>query len=263
MLKHGFTFILIISLFGGCSKPSQSKLLGPGLALSIDAWPDSWHEHRQFFKDNGVKLTFYIEQYPKMLDSQKQKLRDFEADGSEVAHHTYTHAHADEYVAKYGMQQFIKNEILVPTIAMKRDGFHPLNFAYAHGDCTTETDVELANYFNSIRKIISPYGGKRICDMDQIYYRFGDITYYYACGIDTRYSHSLDEVYQALEYAKKSRTTICLYSHSISTNPIPLSVDISESYILADDLKKIVLKAKELGLTFYTAKDISRNKFSE
>lgn len=240
----------------GCSKAPNEKLLGAGIAISIDAAPDSWYVLRDYLKQQGVKLTFYIEYYQAFTPAQIQMLRDFELDGHEIAHHTTTHKHADDYIAQYGLQRYLNDEIFYSLKWMKQDGFNVNSFAYAHGDLTYQLDVELARYFYSIRKIISPYATKKLADMDQIYHRMAGITYYYAAGIDVRYGHTLSEVLSALELAQKSRTTICLYSHILVDKP--RVDDPSYSFILMEDFKKIVEKANALGLKFYTATDMSR-----
>lgn len=257
MIRFIVVYGLALLLFSGCSKSPNDKLLGAGILITVDKNADTWFPYRQFLKEHGAKLTFYIEEYHTLDSAQKARLLAMVSDGHEVAHHTKTHPHCDEYVADYGMQQFIDEEILSVTALMQQDGFNPQTFAYPFGDCTTELDKELIKHFKSVRKIIDTYSTKRMADMDQAYYRFGNLTFFYACGIDRRYKHPMEEIEEALEVAKNSRSTISLYTHYIT--PAPLENDPSESYIIDTDFKQIILKAEELGLTFYTASEVSRN----
>lgn len=250
--------LFVLIHLASCQKPSTQILLGPGVIITVDKNADTWIKYRQFLNENGVKLTFYIEEYHTLDSAQKEHLRIMMKDGHEIAHHSKTHPHSDEYVAKYGMVNFLKDEIFSITKLMQQDGFNPQTFAYPFGDCTTDLDHELIKHFKSVRKIISTYATKRIADMDQVYYRFGNLTFFYACGIDKRYGRTTNEVLEALEVAKSSKSSLSLYTHYIT--PTPLLDDVSESYIIDEDFKTIIRKAKSLGLTFYTASEVSRNK---
>lgn len=253
IVVYGLTFFL----FAGCGKSPHDKLLGAGILITVDKNADTWFPYRQFLKEHGAKLTFYIEDYHTLDSAQKARLHAMMSDGHEIAHHSKTHPHSDDYVSKYGMKQYIDDEILSITKLMQQDGFNPQTFAYPFGDCTAELDNELIKYFRSVRKIIDTYSTKRIADMDQAYYRFGNLTFFYACGIDKRYKRTLSEIEEALDVAKDSRSTVSLYTHYIT--PTPLENEPSESYIIDTDFKQIILKAEELGLKFYTASEVSRN----
>jgi peptidoglycan/xylan/chitin deacetylase (PgdA/CDA1 family) len=241
-----------------CKKHENRNLLGPGILLTVDKPPDTWFHLKDFLKENGIKLTFYIEGYHDLADSTKWIMKQLQLDGHEMAHHTNSHPHSDEYVENYGMERFLNEEIISVTDSMKKDGFNPLTFAYPFGDCTAETDNRLLGHFNSLRKVLGTYLIKKIADMDLLYFRYGDIQLFYGTGIDVRYHHPNEEVFDALEKAKNSKQTISLYCHFLS-NTGPL--EGSNSHIMEDDFKRIVLKAKELGLRFYTASEVSRKKF--
>jgi hypothetical protein len=156
----------------------------------------------------------------------------------------------------YDLKGFLKDNDIKMKEKMKQDGFDPRTFAYPYGDYTSESDRELLVRFTNIRKTLNPYLFKHIEDMDGIYYRYGDIKILNACSIDQKSEHDLSEIMDALTKAKRSRQTICLYCHFIAGHS-----GIAEDYaysIKEADLKAILLKAKELGLTFYTAAEASR-----
>ncbi|MBP7510885.1 MAG: polysaccharide deacetylase family protein [Bacteroidia bacterium] len=248
--------ILIGLFFSNCNK-DNSKPLGAGILITVDKPPDTWQHLQTFLKENDVKLTFYIENYNIVADSTKEMMKSFMNDGHEIAHHSLTHAHADDYAEKYGVDAYLQNEILNVTEAMKKDGFNPVTFAYPHGDCTSEVDQALLNHFVNIRKIIAPYLNKKLCDLDQIYLRQGNVKVFYGAGIDTRYHLKLEDIFDALEKAKNSRQTISLYTHFLSKDGQPF--EVSNSHIAQEDFIKIIKKAKELGLKFYTAKEVGAN----
>ena len=252
-----FIFLFIINLLH-CSK-NNNVLLGPGILLTVDKPPDTWYHLKDFLKENHVKLTFYIESYQLLNDSSKRIMKEMIADGHEIAHHTTTHPHSDEYVKQFGMDAYLKNEIISMKDSMLKDGFNPLTFAYPFGDCTAAIDKELLKRFYSLRKVLGVYMNKKLADMDLIYFRYGNIKLFYGIGIDARYHHNVNEVFEALEKAKNSRQTVSLYCHFLSTPDGPF--ESSNSHIMESDLKDIVLKANSLGLRFYTASEVSRNHF--
>jgi peptidoglycan/xylan/chitin deacetylase (PgdA/CDA1 family) len=250
-------FLLLVSLLTNCNK-KHPQPLGPGIVLTVDKPPDTWEHLQAFLKENNAKLTFYIENYTTISDSTKEIMKSFMLDGHEMAHHSLTHAHADDYSEKNGIENYIKDEIIPVTDAMKKDGFNPETYAYPHGDCTSETDEALLKYFINIRKIIAPYLNKKICDLDQIYLRHGNVKVFFAAGIDARYKVNLEEIFDALEKAKSSRQTVSLYTHFLSKDGKPL--ESSNSHIAEEDFVKIIKKANELGLKFYTAKEIGQSR---
>jgi hypothetical protein len=252
--KFVFLFFTLI-LFSTCKKDNV-LYLGAGIVLTIDKPPDTWNYLRTYLKRNNAKFTFYIENYPFLADSTTRIMKDFLADGHEMAHHSLTHVHADKYAARYGVDRYINDEILPVTEAMKKDGFNPVTFAYPHGDCTKELDAALLGKFKNLRKIVAPYLNKTLSEMDLIYLQKGNVKLFFGAGIDVRYKVSEAEVMQALEKAKNSRQTISLYCHFLSENGEPF--EGSNSHVSEDLIRKIVEKANALGLKYYTAKDLSQ-----
>lgn len=250
--------LLFVFITGFQCKDYSNKLLGPGIILTIDKPPDTWYQVKDFMKENNVKLTFYVERYQDLSDDTKKIMQEMIADGHEIAHHTSTHPHSDEYVNKYGVDAYLKYEVDTMTYLMNKDGFYPTTYAYPFGDLTPELDNFLLKRFNSIRKIISPYMNKHIADMDQLYYRYGNISLFYGTSIDQRHKHSMDEITEALEMAKESRQTVSLYCHYLTVDK---PYEATNSHIYLKDFKALVLKAKSLGLRFYTASEVSRKKY--
>jgi peptidoglycan/xylan/chitin deacetylase (PgdA/CDA1 family) len=255
IMRFHFLLIFSIAIHFSCKKDSEA-VLGPGIILTIDKPPGTYAHLRDFLKEHKAKLTYYIEAYPQLYESDKQLLRDFESDGHEIAHHSLTHVHADDYAAKHGVDAYINDEIIPVTLAMKQDGFSPQTFAYPHGDNTAALDKALLKHFKNIRKIIAPYLHKSLYDMDQVYLNRKNVKIFFAAGIDARYHISEEELMRALEKAKNSKQTISLYCHFLSKDGIPL--EGSNSHISEDLFKKLIQKAYDLNLTFYTARDLSK-----
>ncbi|MFN4082698.1 MAG: hypothetical protein ACK4K9_03630 [Bacteroidia bacterium] len=152
----------------------------------------------------------------------------------------------------------MKYEIDEMTKLMNKDDFYPKNFAYPFGDVSTELDKLLLTKFNSVRKIISPYGTKKLADMDALYYKYDGIKLFYGTNIDKRNVNTIDDVLSGLKAAKKRREALSIYCHFISKEPIPF---VDDSYIIEADFFKIVELAKQLNLKFYTVAEVSRNTY--
>ncbi|MFN4082697.1 MAG: polysaccharide deacetylase family protein [Bacteroidia bacterium] len=85
-------FIIAISflIVFACNKQQTRKPLDAGI-FTVDKPPDTWYYLKDYLKQNNVKLTFYIESYQTISDSTKRIMKEMEADGHEIAHHTSTH----------------------------------------------------------------------------------------------------------------------------------------------------------------------------
>ncbi len=246
-------------LLSTCKKDDGVKLLGPGIMLSTDVQPHHWFRMRDFLKDNNIKITFYINGYQELTDSQIQQMRILVGDGHEMAHHTKTHPNIITYLKQNTLAEYLKTEIVEISDLMKKDGFDPVTFAYPDGEYTTESDQELLKLFYSVRKTQQPYLNKDLEDMDPIYYKYGNLKILNAGSIDRKFKHGLDEVYAALEKAKKSHQCIALYCHFVSYDNV--AGDEGAYGINESDIKAVLLRAKSLHLTFYTAADVSRKTF--
>lgn len=248
-------FFGLLPILATCNKGDNHELLGPGIVLSTDVQPQWWFDLRDYLNSKNAKVTFYLQSYHTMDSSSKAKMRLLIDDGHEMAHHTVTHPHADEYLLSYTIDDYMQNEIFAMDSLMQADGIYTETFAYPYGDFTEQTDRFLLKRFKSIRKIISPYAYKKIEDVDQIYYRFKGVRVFYGCTIDKSGQISLKEIFNALDKAKNSRQTISLYCHFINKGKSELPNQLSVDY---DKFKAIVDYANKIGLKFYTAKEISR-----
>lgn len=247
---------LISILTGNCKKDAQDQLLGPGLVLSIDCPIDTWYPLKDFLKENNIKVTFYYPGYSGRTVDEKRWIAELIADGHEIAHHGKTHANVVEYLKEHGADQYVQLELIPDRDSMIATGVTQRDFAYPFGMCSAETDKLLLNYFNSLRKIIFPYMNRKLEDMDQIYYRYGNNSLFYGCNIDQKTNFDLNDIYDALEKAKDSKQTISLYCHLLSYSPTDYIYSIP-----VERVKSILLKAKSLDLRFYTVAEISRKKF--
>lgn len=253
-LKHWLVFCLL-PVLTTCNKGDNHELLGPGIILTTDVPPHWWFDVRDYLKSKNAKVTFYIQSYHLIDSAGKAQMKIMMEDGHEMAHHTTTHIHADEYLYSYTIDDYMQNEIYSMDSLMQADGIYTETFAYPYGDFTEQTDRFLLKRFRSIRKIISPYAFKKLADVDQIYYRFKGVRVFYGSTIDKKQQLGLKEIFQALDKAKNSRQAISLYCHRINKGELEHSDQLNVDY---EDFKAIVDYASKIGLKFYTAKEISR-----
>jgi hypothetical protein len=252
--------ILFILCMSGCHKNDDDAPLGPGLFLSCDVPASYWYPLKDFLKEHHIKVTFYMEGFQQFSESDKLMIKEMQADGHEMAHHTATHPNAKAYLSNHTIDDYLRDEIIGMQIQMKKEGLSAETFAYPNGEYTTETDKALLKYFTSLRRTLNPYYSKHLEDVDAIYYRYGNNRILNAASIDQKYQYQLNEIFSALEKAKKSRQTIALYCHEIIFGDNVLG-DTGRTTIYSikeSDLKAIIEKANELHLRSYTASEISR-----
>lgn len=248
-------FFGLLPLFLTCNKADHYELLGPGIVLSTDVQPQYWFDLKDYLKSKNAKVTFYMQSYHVMDSISKAKMKLLMADGHEMAHHTATHPHADEYLLSNTIDDYMQNEIFSMDSLMALDGMYTETFAYPYGDFTEQTDRFLLKRFKSIRKIISPYAFKKLEDIDQIYYRYKGVRVFYGCTLDKSGQIPLKEIFNALDKAKNSKQTISLYCHFINKGQSELPNQLSLDY---EKFKAIIEYSNKIGLRFYTATEISR-----
>lgn len=284
LLVLAFSIFSAFVLFDGCTKDiplhvnffsddkSTSKTnlidssilipnaIGPGLVLSVDDQngPESWFNIRQFLLDSGVRLTFYVHHFDILDNTNMNILKQLQADGHEIGHHTRTHPVLGQYVTSYGLKTYVKNEITSIMDTMHLLGYNPVNFAYPYGAWTYKSDSALLNYFFSIRKLDYLDNIKTTADRNKFYVNKRYQRIYTACCIDNPDSSDINQIFSLMDYAKSSKQTLCLFTHTLSKTPIATGYFIKDT-----DAKRIISYAKKIGLTFYTAKDISRTSLNQ
>lgn len=256
MKTPGFIIIISLLLFIQCNKNKDVAPLGPGIFLSCDVPAHQWYFLKDFMKEHHFKVTFYTQSFETLTEENKRLTKEMLADGHEIAHHTVTHPDLKVYLETHSMDEYINTEILPMKHQMEAEGFPCNTFAYPHGVSTKESDSRLLNYFFSVRKTFNSYLLKKLEDLDPIYYRYGENELLNAASIDQKNKLPLNEIFAAMEKAKKSKQTVSFYCHNIALAGDPYSeISIKES-----DLRQLIAKADELGLRSYTASQISKSK---
>jgi peptidoglycan-N-acetylglucosamine deacetylase len=239
--------LVICTLFNGCNKfKKDGQLSQAGIALTFDDdRVDNWIKYLPYFDSANVKVTFYICKYNRFTADQKQKLAVIQSHGHEIAFHGTNHYNMLDYVYKYKhtIDELMLNEIENGLKMMNRDGFYPTTFAYPYGAHNGLYDKTLMRYFKSVRALNGTNDfSKSLAPTEKNELLFG-------LGVDKSSKRTDEVVLQVIKSASENKTCAVFVAHDINTS-INLSVTLER-------LKKMVNLAKQLGLKFYTASEIS------
>lgn len=205
---------------------------------------DEWFSARDLFKKYNAKCTFYVCNFCLLNEEKIQKLKILKEDGHEIACHSFTHKDAVLYYMDYGIESYIRNEILPALDSMHAKGFYPESFAYPNGSRNSETDEALLKYFRVLRA--TSYGNNIKL------YSWGRTRILQATGIDNSYSVPLESIYGMLKEASDSSRVAVFYGHRISEG-----IDSTSYYCTSRERLGAVLKqASQLHLKFFTASEL-------
>lgn len=225
------------------------KSYQPGVIFSFDDnYIDDWYVADKLLHPYGWKATFFVTWYGSLTADQKVKLHYLKDNGHDIAAHGYNHLNALKYYKEFGMEKYIKDDILPLKSAMAKDGFDVHSFAYPDGAHDSTLDTELLKYFDIIRgttyEEIPPesqycyYEGKRVI---------------YGLGIDDDYKQFNIQYYKTLmDYAKTHNKIVIFYGHKT----VPDADEKLETPLSA--LEELCKYAKNTGLKFYTVDDLAK-----
>jgi hypothetical protein len=130
----------------------------PGIALAFDDnAPDQWFMVRDLLAQHSAKVTFFVARYTQMTPLGHEELQMLWGDGHDVEPHTVNHLHGPAYVAQYGIDAYMNNEVL-PSFQVLEDAGYPsaAAFAYPFGDRTPEMDKALLQVVGKVRTTVDP-----------------------------------------------------------------------------------------------------------
>ncbi len=216
----------------------------PGLALTFDDYSiDNWYKSLPLLDSFGTRATFYVSCYHKLTDQQKDKLRTIQAHGHEIAYHTTNHYNMVDYESRHGMKDILEMEVDQDLKKMNRDGFYPVSFAYPFGAHNYYLDNELLKKFKSVRMLNGS------ADLSKSLAATQSNKSLYGLSMDND-RQSIQTIWNMLGNAKNDHSCLVLVAHQINNPTAKFAVS-------HDKLKKILQKAADLGLKFYTAADLS------
>ncbi|MGV9004479.1 polysaccharide deacetylase family protein [Flavobacterium sp.] len=243
-LLSGLLFCSLLS----CSNKKEPTFQ-PGVIITFDdAFVDEWFDANKVLKKYDWKATFNVCRIDSIGAPQLQKLHQLENEGHEIAGHGYHHYNAVKFIAKNGIDEYLKQEIDPMIRSMKHKGFKVTSFAYPYGERSADLDKALYSRFKIIR-------GRAFCGSKPVnegcYFR--DSKYVYAFDIDNSHVHfSYHYLLELLDYAKKNNKILVLCSHK----PVK---DVTDNYQTKIETLEFVCNYIKLNnMKFYTLNDLNQ-----
>lgn len=242
-------FLMFLTLFSCESKKQKQepKAYKAGVILSFDdAYVDEWYNADKALKKYGWKATFNVCRIDSIGAPEIKKLLEMQKEGHEIAGHGYHHYNAIKFVKKYGMAQYMKQEIDPMMESMKRHSFKVTTFAYPYGERSDALDNALSKEFKIIRG--RAFGGE-VPEKQDSYFNNSKIVF--AFDIDNSHIHfSIPYLLELLAYAKKHNKILLLCGHKTVNN-------VTENYQTKIETLEFICKyMKQNDLKFYTLSDL-------
>ncbi|MFD1602828.1 polysaccharide deacetylase family protein [Flavobacterium artemisiae] len=249
LFATAIVFFILLTLVSCETKKQKNdlKTYKPGVILSFDdAYVDEWHEADMALRKYSWKATFNVCRIDSIGTPEIKELLEMQKYGHEIAGHGYHHFNAVKFTAKYGIKEYINQEINPMMVSMKKKGFHVTTFAYPYGERSDELDKALSSRFKIIRG--RAFGGE-VPEKQDSYFNNSKIVF--AFDIDNSHIHfSIPYVLELLDYAKKHNKILILCGHK----PVK---EVTENYqTKIETLEFICRYMKSHDLKFYTLSDL-------
>jgi hypothetical protein len=124
-----------------------------GIALAFDDnSPDEWLTVQDILAAHGARVTYFVSRWALLGDAAHQEIHQLADAGHDIEPHSVHHLHAESYVAGYGLQAYIIDEVLPSITALDDAGFEsPTTYAYPFGDRSFEMDALILSYVAKVR----------------------------------------------------------------------------------------------------------------
>lgn len=252
MRKRVFFLVLFCAaatlFLSSCSKEvPQGSLPNGQVAVTFDdASVDNWYQHLDLLDSLKIKATFYVSAYHSFTATQKQKLKEVERRGHEIAYHTASHPDLVKEVAKDGVAQTETREILSDLELMKADGYNITNFAYPFGSHSMQLDNCLLRRFKSVRALSNHQNYNK-----SLVKEAGDRKILYGANIDNNSRLKEDGIYSLMDKAKDHNDCLVLVAHQMANPALKLQIS-------RERLVLISKAAAERNLEFVTINQIAK-----
>jgi peptidoglycan-N-acetylglucosamine deacetylase len=244
------TFFILFS----CEKEKPKTSFEPniaGVVLSFDdAYINEWFYTDQELKQYSWKATFCVSKINTLEHSEIKKLLELQKEGHEIAGHGLHHYNAEKFVRKYGINEYLKQEINPMLGLMNFYGLKVTSFVYPYGGRNKILDTALLNKFKIIR-------GRAFCEENpsaQGSY-FNQSRLVFSFSIDDTHDHfNIPHLLKLLDYAKKNNIILILNSHK-TVKKVTGDYQTKEA-----TLKLICTYIKRNNMRFYTLSELDNLK---
>jgi peptidoglycan/xylan/chitin deacetylase (PgdA/CDA1 family) len=233
--------VLLLLIFSACAGPDEYEGEG-GVILSFDdRYFTQWKQNGfPLFAKYDAKVTFFVMH----LDSGGSDFnfcREAQDLGHEIGYHTVHHLDVTTLSVKDLLSEAVDH---IPMF--KEEGINLSSFSYPFGNHNAKTTALLLRYYRVLSGT-AHYPRYHLYSKDQMKSGF-----VYATSLDNVH-HNSGEVFKhrvtkMLEAAKRQKRYILLYTHEIGTT--------RDWGITLARLEFVLQKCWELGLKFYTFKDL-------
>lgn len=226
----------------------ELKSYKAGVVLSFDdAYINEWFDTNQKLKQYSWKATFCVSKINTLHHYEIRKLLELQKEGNEIAGHGLHHYHAEKFVRKYGINEYLKQEINPMLDLMHFYGFKVSSFVYPYGGRNEKLDATLLNKFKIIR-------GRAFCEeipsKQGCYFNYSNIVYSFS--IDDTHNHfNVPHLLKLLDYAKKNDKILILNSHKTVEK-------VSGDYQTKNEILELICQyVKRNNMKFYTLSDLN------
>jgi len=106
------------------------------ISISFDdvANIEYWNNSMDFFEENDVRATFFIDRFDKLSEEKIEILHSFNESGHEIGLHGLNHRGYIEYISDGGTaESYFDSEVITAKNMMESEGFLIESFAYPKG----------------------------------------------------------------------------------------------------------------------------------
>lgn len=237
----------VLGLLVSCEK-KEVKPFQAGVVLTFDdTYVKEWFEANEVLKQYSWKATFCVSKINTLDESEIKDLQELEKEGHEIAGHGLHHYNAVKFIEKYGIDDYMNQEVNPMLDFMKRKSFKINSFSYPEGERTAKLDSVLLTKFKIIR-------GRAFRDeipsLQDCYFNKQKIVF--AFDIDNNHvNFSIPYLLKLLEYANKNHKILILCSHKVVKN-------VTANYqTKLETLELICNYMKRNNMKYYTLSDLS------
>lgn len=238
--------LVVTIIFSACSKSIPDGKMPDGeVALTFDdSAVDNWFTYMPVLDSLNIKATFYVSNYHKLTQKQKDELHIMAAHGHEIAYHTTNHPDLVKALQKKGMAALITEEIEKDLPLMRKDGFNIVNFAFPFGSHNAQLDAAFLRTFKSIRAVTNSQNYHK-----SLVKQSGEKQLFYGASVDVSSKLNDGAIINLLNDAHTHNDCVVLLSHEINTPNYKYSVPLTR-------LRLIAAEAQRRNLKFVTVRQI-------
>nr|MBQ8252562.1 polysaccharide deacetylase family protein [Lachnospiraceae bacterium] len=222
----------IFALYGYRRREQRNQ---KGILLSFDDYsPDSWSDAFELLDEYGAKVTFFV-----TLSEPTDFCAEAVRRGHEIGFHTVQHVKMTEM-----SDSEVYEQAIAPIKTFREQGYELSTFAYPYGLYNEELNVELLQYYDTLRGAYN-YVGRYKEDLHN-----GFIESYSLDNVhfesDEAFHQQISEMLDSLNNCNDG-TIAAMYSHAIGGG---------DWCITAERLEILLQEAQKRNLAFYTFKEL-------